>query len=77
MLAQVTAVCAVQAPVECPQVIGDLIEDCLSMDPCSRPSARDVFDIISKAQAAQDEQATQDPWDSEEGPPLQASSASV
>ena len=70
-------VCPVQAPAECPQAIGDLIELCLSMDPQSRPSARDVFDVISKSQAAQEEQATQDPWDAEGGPPFQAGLASV
>ena len=47
------------------------------MDPQSRPSARDVFDVISKSQAAQEEQATQDPWDAEGGPPFQAGLASV
>ncbi|KAL3136950.1 hypothetical protein ABBQ32_006555 [Trebouxia sp. C0010 RCD-2024] len=52
----------IKAPVECPQAIGDLIELCLSMDPQTRPSARDVFDVISRTQAAQDEQAAQDPW---------------
>lgn len=58
-----------QAPAECPQEIGDLIERCLSMEPHLRPSARDVFDVLSKVQAAQDEQTTQDPWDAKEGPP--------
>ena len=39
------------------------------MDPHSRPSARDVFDVISKVQGALDKQAAQDPWDADEGPP--------
>ena len=58
-----------QAPAECPQGIADLVECCLSMDPHSRPSARDVFDVISKVQGALDKQAAQDPWDANEGPP--------
>lgn len=62
--------CPVQAPAECPQEIGDLIECCLSMEPHLRPSARDVFDVISRVQTAQDQQATGDPWSAKEGPPL-------
>jgi len=38
------------------------------MEPQRRPSARDVFDVISRVQLAQ-EQAAQDPWDANEGPP--------
>lgn len=70
----VTAVwsCPVQAPAECPQEIGDLIERCLSMEPHLRPSARDVFDVISRVQTAQDQLATDNPWDAKEGPPLSA-----
>ena len=62
--------CLVQVPAECPQEIGDLVDRCLSMEPHLRPSARDVFDVISKVQAAQDQLATGDPWDAKEGPPL-------
>lgn len=73
--------CPVQAPVECPQEIGDLIDRCLSMEPHLRPSARDVFDVISKVQAAQEQLAAGNPWDAKEGPPLiaheEAGSASV
>ena len=58
-----------QVPAECPQEIADLIEHCLSMEPKSRPSARAVFDVISKVQLAQEQQAAQDPWDANEGPP--------
>ena len=39
------------------------------MDPQARPSARDVFDVISEVQVALDKQAAQDPWDANEGPP--------
>ena len=58
-----------QVPAECPQEIAELIDHCLSMEPQSRPSARDVFDVISKVQLAQDQQVAQDPWDANEGPP--------
>ena len=43
------------------------------MEPQSRPSARDIFDVISKVQIDLDKQAAQDPWDSNEGPPRVAS----
>lgn len=59
----------VKVPAECPQEIAELIDHCLSMEPQSRPSARDVFDVISKVQLAQDQQVAQDPWDANEGPP--------
>ena len=39
------------------------------MEPHLRPSARDMFDVISKVRAAQEQLAT-DPWDATEGPPL-------
>ena len=57
-----------QVPAECPQEIADLVEACLSMEPQVRPSARDVFDVISKVKAVQDQQATQDPWHVDDGP---------
>ena len=51
------------------------------MEPHLRPSARDVFDVISKVQAAQEQLAAGNPWDAKEGPPLiahqEAGSASV
>lgn len=62
-----------QVPVECPQAIADLIEHCLSMEPQLRPSARDVFDVITKVQLDQEQQAAQDSWDASEGPPRVAS----
>ena len=62
-----------QVPVECPQAIADLIEHCLSMEPQLRPSARDVFDVITKVQLDQEQQDAQDPWDASEGPPHIAS----
>jgi serine/threonine protein kinase len=60
---------AMQVPAECPQDIADLVEHCLSMEPQSRPSARDVFNVITTVQLAQEQQAAQDPWDANEGPP--------
>ena len=60
---------ALQVPAECPQDIADLVEHCLSMEPQSRPSARDVFNVITTVQLAQEQQAAQDPWDANEGPP--------
>lgn len=57
-----------QVPAECPQDIADLVEHCLSMEPQSRPSARDVFNVITTVQLA-GQQAAQDPWDANEGPP--------
>ena len=57
-----------QVPAECPQEIADLVEACLSMEPQVRPSARDVFDVISKVKAVQDQQATQDPWQVDDVP---------
>lgn len=62
-------ICAMQVPAECPQDIADLVEHCLSMEPQSRPSARDVFNVITTVQLAQEQQAAQDPWDANEGPP--------
>ncbi len=61
-------ICAMQVPAECPQDIADLVEHCLSMEPQSRPSARDVFNVITTVQLAQEQQAAQDPWDANEGP---------
>ena len=43
------------------------------MEPKSRPSARAVFDVISKVQLAQEQRTAQDPWDTQEGPPLVSS----
>ena len=57
-----------QVPAECPQEIADLVDACLSMDPQLRPSARDVFDVISRVKNVQDEQATQDPWQFDHAP---------
>lgn len=37
------------------------------MDPQMRPSARDVFDVISKLKCAQDQLVTEDPWQVEDG----------
>lgn len=56
-----------QVPVECPQEIADLVEACLGMEPQTRPSARDAFDVISKAKTAQDQQSAQDPWQLDDG----------
>ncbi|DBA72728.1 TPA: hypothetical protein ACH3X2_010124 [Trebouxia sp. C0005] len=63
----------IKVPAECPQDIADLVEHCLSMEPQSRPSARDVFNVITTVQLAQEQQAAQDPWDAREGPPHVAS----
>lgn len=60
-----------QVPLECPQEIADLVEGCLSMEPHVRPSARDVFDVISKVKTAQDQLAAQDPWQVEEASTMQ------
>ena len=60
-----------QVPLECPQEIADLVEGCLSMDPHERPSARDVFDVISKVKTAQDQLTAQDPWQVEDASTMQ------
>ena len=60
-----------QVPLECPQEIADLVEGCLSMEPQLRPSARDVFDVISKVKTAQDHLAAQDPWQVEDASTMQ------
>ena len=39
--------CLVQVPEECPQVIADLVDTCLSESPAARPTAQEIYDIIS------------------------------
>ena len=37
----------VQVPEECPQAIADLVDTCLNESPAARPTAQQIFDIIS------------------------------
>lgn len=39
-------------PAECPPVIAELIEACLTHDPAARPDARQVFDCLMASPAA-------------------------
>ncbi len=37
----------VQVPEECPQAIAHLVDTCLNESPAARPTAQQIFDIIS------------------------------
>ncbi|DBA88396.1 TPA: hypothetical protein ACH3X2_004890 [Trebouxia sp. C0005] len=37
----------IQVPEECPQAIADLVDRCLNESPAARPTAQQIFDIIS------------------------------
>ncbi len=42
-----SAAYVVQVPEECPQAIADLVDTCLNESPAARPTAQQIFDIIS------------------------------